>query len=316
MKKHSELKTFATLMGIGTGIVHIYNKYIQKTAENMPSASVSNEFTFDWEFGQVTYGKNGKGSPLLLIHDVSPESSKDEWNKVIRSLASCHTVFSIDLPGCGKSSRNNIKYTGYFYVRFINDFIKFVVKEPAIIVASRLSAAYALEAAALNKDCVSELFLVNPLSISGLQRTPSRKNKILRHILQVPVFGTLIYNMLVSREAMYDRLINRSYNNPFKLKIEDFDTSYKNAHIAGSANKDLVCAVLDGYMNVNLEAVLKKIETPIHIITGDFPSDIKIAKEYTSLDPEIDCYAVDDAGTFPYIEQPQRFTEIISEVIS
>ena len=37
--------------------------------------------TYEWRFGKIHYTKCGKGTPLLLIHDVIPGSSDYEWQE-------------------------------------------------------------------------------------------------------------------------------------------------------------------------------------------------------------------------------------------
>ena len=41
----------------------------------------------------------GKGSPILLIHDMLPGGSGYEWGKIEDDLALEHTVYNLDLPG-------------------------------------------------------------------------------------------------------------------------------------------------------------------------------------------------------------------------
>ena len=59
----------------------------------------------------------------FLIHDLKPESSSYEWKRVVKALAKKHTVYTIDLLGCGYSDKPNITYTAYMYTQLLNDFI-------------------------------------------------------------------------------------------------------------------------------------------------------------------------------------------------
>ena len=49
--------------------------------------------------------KKGKGSPILLIHDMLPGGSGYEWTRIEDELALEHTVYNLDLPGCGRSEK-------------------------------------------------------------------------------------------------------------------------------------------------------------------------------------------------------------------
>ena len=78
---------------------------------------------YNWRFGKIYYTKQGTGSPVLLIHDLTIYSSAYEWEALVKQLEKNHTVYCIDLPGCGRSDKQHITYTNYLYVQAISDFI-------------------------------------------------------------------------------------------------------------------------------------------------------------------------------------------------
>ena len=76
MKKHSKrLLTAAALVMTTTATIHIINKVIAASAclKEMLDTDVRNYY--HWRFGDIYYTKKGKGSPILLIHDVVPDMS-------------------------------------------------------------------------------------------------------------------------------------------------------------------------------------------------------------------------------------------------
>ena len=85
---------------------------------------ISNDNYFEWRFGNIYYTKKGTGSPILLIHDTLPGASGYEWSKIEDELAIDHTVYTVDLLGCGRSDKSSITYTNFVYVQMISDFIK------------------------------------------------------------------------------------------------------------------------------------------------------------------------------------------------
>ena len=42
--------------------------------------------------------------------------------------------------------------------------------------------------------------MINPESISSLKHTPSKRSKIIKFIMDLPVVGTSVYNMQMRRE--------------------------------------------------------------------------------------------------------------------
>ena len=80
MKKHSKrLLTAAALVMTTTATIHIINKVIAASAclKEMLDTDVRNYY--HWRFGDIYYTKKGKGSPILLIHDMLPGGSGYEW---------------------------------------------------------------------------------------------------------------------------------------------------------------------------------------------------------------------------------------------
>ena len=128
MKKKTLVKIGVAVAAITTAI-HTFNKIIEKTAVKKQILSRTEKMYFDWKLGRICYTVHGVGSPVLLIHDSIPCSSMHEWDKIKKDLAKEHTVFCIDLLGCGNSDRPKITYTNYVYVQLITDFIQKIIKE-------------------------------------------------------------------------------------------------------------------------------------------------------------------------------------------
>ena len=88
----NKLKTGAVLTCLSIGLLHVVNKCIctASTLNNM--LFWGDGQTFHWRFGNIYYRKSGSGSPILLIHDLSPFSSSYEWHLLEEELAQKHTV--------------------------------------------------------------------------------------------------------------------------------------------------------------------------------------------------------------------------------
>ena len=125
--KH-KLLTLAALTTIAAGVVHVANRVIVASSQLKEMLDFSNHNYYHWRFGKIYYTKKGKGSPLLLIHDTMPGASGYEWSRVEDQLAQEHTVYTLDLLGCGRSEKAGITYTNFLFVQIICDFIKNVIK--------------------------------------------------------------------------------------------------------------------------------------------------------------------------------------------
>ena len=125
--KHKIL-TLAALTTIAAGVIHLTNRVIVASSQLKEMLDFSNHNYYNWRFGKIYYTKKGKGSPLLLIHDTMPGASGYEWSRVEDQLAQEHTVYTLDLLGCGRSEKAGITYTNFLFVQIICDFIKNVIK--------------------------------------------------------------------------------------------------------------------------------------------------------------------------------------------
>lgn len=70
-----------------------------------------------------------------------PGASGYEWNAVENQLATEHTVYTIDLLGCGRSEKAEITYTNFVFVQLLCDFVKNVIHEETDIIASGFSGS-------------------------------------------------------------------------------------------------------------------------------------------------------------------------------
>ena len=106
----------------------------QCTKARKKTASAALKKYYHWKYGNIYYTKSGKGKPVLLIHDLDPTASSYEWKAVTKKLAENHTVYAIDLLGCGRSEKPNMTYTNYLYVQLMNEFISNVINEKTDVI--------------------------------------------------------------------------------------------------------------------------------------------------------------------------------------
>ncbi len=115
----------STAIGTTTLAFHVINKFIFNASDELQKKM--NPITIIGNLEIYIIKKKGSGSPVLLIHDLNHYSSSMEWDKVIGTLSKEHTVYMIDLLGCGKSDKPAITYTCYLYVQLLTDFIRDII---------------------------------------------------------------------------------------------------------------------------------------------------------------------------------------------
>ena len=184
------LITLASLATSTTAIFLIANNVVAASAGLKEMLDTNGKNYYHWRFGDIYYTRKGKGSPILLIHDMLPGGSGYEWTRIEDELALEHTVYNLDLPGCGRSEKSGITYTNFVYVQAICDFIKNVIGEKTDVIVNGYAVSFVVMACHNEKDLFNKNMMVNPVSLSSLKQMPGKKEKLLRRCLEIPVFGT------------------------------------------------------------------------------------------------------------------------------
>lgn len=310
MKK--KLTTGALLIATATVTIHVINKviYYLSTMDNYLNKKEGN--SYEWRYGKIFYRKQGKGSPILLIHDLNAHSSEYEWKKTAALPAAKHTVYTIDLLGCGRSDKPNITYTNFLYVQMINDFIKNIIEEKTDVIATGESASFVAMACASGEDLIDKIAMVNPLSLSELSKIPSKRTKSLKLFLQLPIIGTLLYNILQSKKHIEEAFRKKYFYNIDKTEETAVKVYYEAAHMDQIHSKYLFASIMGRYTKANLLPCISKLTNSIFIISGTLDSSQQeTAEQYKKHAPAIETVSIEETAYLPQLEAPDKFVEQI-----
>ena len=177
MKKSTKCILFT--LGVSIAGIYTYNKFIEHTASKKNLLSDKDGEYYDWKYGNIFYTKEGNGSPVLLVHDTDASSSSAEWNKLYSRLVKHHTVYAIDLLGCGRSDKPALEYTNYLYTQMLQGFVKDVIQEKAIVIASNISTSFVVMANHLDNSLFKKIILINPAPLHQLDMIPDDLSKLM-----------------------------------------------------------------------------------------------------------------------------------------
>ncbi len=267
---------------------------------------------FQWEHGKIYYRVSGKGKPILLIHDLNVFSSGEDWAQTERKLSEEYTVYTIDLLGCGKSNKPAYLYTTYLYVQLITSFVKKIIREPANVIASGLSAVPVMMADAFTPGIYASIQLINPPEIRTLNSKTETKSRIRVRLLQLPVIGRTFYYMNTSRKNTEYYLTEECFYNPFNIKRNMIQTLYEMSHEGKGKGRFLLASLEGGYLNTNITSALEKTETNITIIQGETENGSKTAAEYQKINKNITVKKIPKTKKLPQLEKPDELSEILA----
>ena len=313
MKNRYKILTISSLIFLAGSSIYGINKFINSSAlrKNFLGLDSSSHF-YNWRFGKIYYEKTGSGSPLLLIHDLAPYASSFQWNQLVSKLSKKHTVYTIDLLGCGRSDHPNITYTNFLYVQLICDFIEEIIKTKTDVIASKFSSSFTITACNIHSSLFNRLILINPEEFSKLNQLPTSSTKIRKFLLELPLIGNLVYNMLNTKNSIELLFTEKFYDNPFHVNQKEIDVWYESAHKDNGKGRYLLASLVGNYMNFNIIHSLKSINNSIYIICGEHKENQStIIQQYTDYNPAIEFSIITDTKELPELEDSSSLLETI-----
>jgi pimeloyl-ACP methyl ester carboxylesterase len=259
-----------------------------------------------WRGWRVRYTVMGDGSPIVLVHGVHAAASSFEMRHVFEPLSQHHTVYAIDLLGFGKSERPAAPYSGQLYADLLAAFLDEVVRQPATLVCSSLSAGFAVAAARAHPERVGGLVLLSPTGVTNVGPLAGAFGRL----VSVPLIGTAAFNLLVSR-ASIGSYLRRAYADRSlvdePLIGQNWATSHQpNARLAPAA-------FVSGRLDLPFAGSLTTLNIPILAIRGSVPglgvqaSDL----ELRALSDDVRIETMAGAGQLPHDEAADRVVDAI-----
>lgn len=306
MKKR--LETLVKLGIFATIAMYFANKFVESSALLRKLLKNNSGKYYHWSQGGVYYTKQGSGAPLLLIHDLHPTSSSAEWNEVIEELAKTNTVYTIDLPGCGRSAKPYITYINYFFVQLLHDFITDIIQEQTQVMATGISGSFTVMAAHMYPDLFGKLIFVNPVSPEKLSTVPTPTLKFAKSVMDCPILGTFLYYIFSSENEIEYNFTETYFYNPFLVSSRTLHTYYEAAHWEQGGGRHLLASLHSNYINTNISIPFAGLTQEMHLICGsETPNAGAIISAYQKLNPDIRVSTIAKTKMLPQLEAPARF---------
>lgn len=310
MKKN--VKQFFLLTGLATGTIHCVNRFIDMTAEMKNILRPEKGNYYDWKNGQIYYTKRGTGSPVLLIHDLDPVSSSYEWCRIMKKLEKKHTVYTLDLLGCGRSDKPFLTYTSYLYVQLITDFIDNIIKESPDVITTNRSISFTVLAQNMNQSLIKRIIAINPPVSSSFNAAPDRYSTIKKRLIELPVIGTFTYNMFTHEKNIKKKLCDTYFCKPQLVSSKMLDAYYEAAHMGKSHGKYLLASMEGHYVDNNITHALTNLNIPLYIIESrNLRKTDSVAASYSKYNHLTETAYISNAGLIPQLEVPEKLLSII-----
>lgn len=305
-------KTLLFLAALATTTIHVINRIEYSHATIKSTLASTNNKYYEWRFGKIRYTKEGSGSPILLLHDLTVGSSSYEFSKLVDSLSKNHEVYCLDFLGYGLSDKPDITFTNYLFVQMVSDFIKNVIGKRTDIIATGDAFPIALMTCHNDNEIVRNLIGINPQSLYQLNQIPSKQTKALKILMDLPIIGTFVFNMYTNKTAFTKVFQEEYFYNPYNIEEKDILSYVEAAHMPDYHSKHAYASYLGKYTNANIIHALKELNNSIYIIAGEKKEDIKtIVDNYTYYNNAIETCFIPNTKHLPHLEKPDAFLEQI-----
>ncbi|WP_312909030.1 alpha/beta fold hydrolase [Natronosalvus caseinilyticus] len=290
------------------GLTALGNRLLASRAGPLENPVPGVERTYHWRGMDVCYTVAGEpdAPDMVLVHGIHAAASGQEFADVVDELADTYRVTVVDLPGFGRSDRPPLVYSPELYAEFLEEFLHDQTETP-IVVASSLSASFAVDAA-------SEVDLERLILICPLADTTERRPWI-RTLFRTPLVGTALFNVLVSKPSTRYFYERDGFYDADRIDPESLEYAWQSAHQPGAkyAPASFVAGTLDPDSDFDLATELAALEVPTTLVWGRDAELVPLRDGRELADAaDLDLVVIDYATQMPHAEHPEKFLEYVS----
>jgi pimeloyl-ACP methyl ester carboxylesterase len=302
----------ALLAGAAFAIPATINALIARQRRELLNALPGDGGDYAWPMGHIYYQERGQGKPLVMIHGVGAGESSYEWRHNFDALSELFHVYALDLPGFGKSARRDVNYTADLYVLAIMDFLRDVVKEPAFVMTSSLSGAYAVKLAAMRPELIERLVLVCPTGLETLNTRMPVVSQAAYGLFSLPAIGNGIYNGIASYGAIEAYMRENLYVDPARVTPALVEHYYQSAHQPGAHY--VLRSFLAGLLNCDISADYPRLDQQMLIIWGRQAqmTPVENAQQFLKQNPNTRLRIFENSGLLPHDEERDDFNDAVA----
>lgn len=246
-----------------------------------------------------------------MVHNLDVTSSSYEWIKIIKKLSKNHTVYTLDLLGCGQSDKPALTYTNYLYVQLISDFITDIICDKTSVITSADACSFVVMANHIHPSLFHKIIMINPTGTTNQKLETLTSNLLKKRILFTPLIGTTLYNFFTQEKNIKKKFYQDYIYNKKIDYTRYIDIYYQSAHNKYSNGRYLYASILCGYTNVDLSIGLKDKDN-LYIIESTSNKNFVLSTDsYVQINHNIEVTYISNAKQLPQLEVPDQLLKII-----
>jgi pimeloyl-ACP methyl ester carboxylesterase len=174
---------------------------------------------------EIAYTDEGKSktTPILYLHDIG--GYMRSWDKSYNGLRHFHRSIRVDLPGYGKSSKDNIEGNMIEYADLMKAFLSKLKINKVVVMGHGMGGQIAMTMALKYPNLVEKLVLINP---TGFENYDNLQKRAIKESLSMSEMKRLTEGLIRRNFEMqcYRKISEAKYIVQDRLKIQtasDFD---------------------------------------------------------------------------------------------
>ena len=260
----------------------------------------------------IAYYEAGEGAPLLFVHGLG--SNMALWRDALNAFAEDYRVLALDLPGFGRSAKDDVPGTMDFFAETVVGFLDAHGIDRVRYVGVSMGGQVGMTLALMHPERVAQLALVSPAGIEAFtaEQGTAIKNTMRAEGIMAADSAAVAQNVklnFASWDAQHQWLIDQRHA---LAQRSDFPAY-------AEANARAVAGMLDGPVRDRLEQL--QVPTLVLFGAGDrlipnrylhptmTPTDV--ADEARAALPHAEVHLVEDAGHLLMLEQPEAFRQYL-----
>jgi pimeloyl-ACP methyl ester carboxylesterase len=259
------------------------------------------------------YVMEGHGPPVVLVHGLG--GFAESWRHNIPALARVATVYAVDLPGFGRSSKPPARYRLADSARALHGFVQAMGLGRVAIVGHSLGASVGLTYALTHPARVERLALIGAL-VPGATYRPSLPYRLAATF----VLGELL--ALCGCAPLYRAAIARCFHAPVTEEVDFLVREGYEARTGPEAKAAYLATLRDIRRDVvdhapDYRRALATLDPPVLLIHGQQDRVIPPAHcgEAAEALPRVRVRWIDACGHFPQIEHASVVNEWLTEFV-
>lgn len=254
---------------------------------------------------------------LVFLHGFGGGSSAYEWSKVYPAFATEYRIVAPDLIGWGRSEHLARDYQIEDYLSTITEFLEQTCDGPTPVVASSLTAAFAIRVAIARPDLFKSLILTTPAGLSDFGEDYTRS--FFAQLVSTPILDRLLYSTGVAtsggiRSFLEQRQFARS-NRVYQEIVDAYLASAQQPNAEYSA-----LSFVRGDLCFDLSRYITQLTVPTAIIWGEKSqfTGPEIGQRLADMNPQAIKFfqTLEDVGLTPQLELPAVTTALIRRFLA